>query len=211
MFASALCSTCRPTLSSSRRRRHDAPSACVITSTPLPCTSESVAGIDERGRVRLLDHRRPGEPVRRRKRLAAVDRAGDGPLGVEPDLPLAARPAPPPAPTVEARRRLGAERRHAQVDQLDRLARQREAVLRARARRRSRPAAPASPRRRDRRPAAGPRARSSGRRSACRPTLRTLRLRGIDAAAQLGDRAVAQRARASRRGRRRRRRPNAAK
>src|SRR5450756_3125054 len=85
MLASALWSTCSPTLSNFKRsvmmasQRDDENTACV--------GAHGVTGGNDGRRVRILDHGRSGQLQADGKMLAAVDRAADRRLFVEPDGP----------------------------------------------------------------------------------------------------------------------------
>ena len=128
MFASAVVQDVQADAVELERLRH-AGAPIVRTSTPLGWTTSSVAVEDERRRVRLLDHRRAVEHGAGRERFAAVDRAVHRPVGVEPDLAQARLGRSAALRATRRTGRLGSERRHAEVDQLDRLAGKAEAVL----------------------------------------------------------------------------------
>ena len=146
---------------------------------------QRVAREDERGRVRLLDHGRPGDDGAGR-RARRGGRSGSRPAARRRTRPggSSARAEPPRARDGTGARRVAADRGHPQVDQLDRLARQARSRTGARARRsveqlvpQRRPSSPSA--------STGPRARSSGPRSAVEPKRATTALAGVDARAQV--------------------------
>ena len=90
---------------------------------------QPIAGMKERRRIRLLDYRRSSEACIRVELGAMVDGTAGRLIGMEPDWPAAHRPATCAAKIREIARRLGLERGDPDINQLDRLSGQSEAVL----------------------------------------------------------------------------------